>query len=252
VPVRQSYEDVQESAKGPGVEEWRQADKLRADLSATYQSLKEDDRYAPEYKSQRAWEEYEKVRARIEELAPAAREKMRRSAETSERLSIPTPEHEALITRDTDKLLLTTHERSRLEGLFNRAEQQAEKGPFKAKPLELLRAEYERGLDEGGPGGGATVRAVVQLARDYGLDVNAIVDGRPKHYHHESLAEADRRSMRANMVGRSVPQPPFPHPEDRSLRQTSERMGTYDSGAKAFIPREKGMLFKKSRRAPWK
>src|SRR5215218_10895284 len=85
-PLRQSYEDIQETATGAGVDEWREVDKLRANLSATYQSLKEDERYAEEYKSECAWAEYEKTKAHVEELAPAAREKMLRSAESLERL----------------------------------------------------------------------------------------------------------------------------------------------------------------------
>jgi hypothetical protein len=246
VPIRQSYEDIQETAKVPGVQEWREADKLRANLSATYQALKEDERYAEDYKSERAWAEYERTKARIEELAPAATEKMLRSAETMERLSIPVPEQQALVTKDTDKLLLTAHERSRLEGLINRAEQQA-KGPFKAKPVDILAREYERGLHEGGPGGGATVRAVVQLARDYGLDIDAIVDKHRKAHHHGALEDAQAARMRAQMVGRSVPQPPF-----RRGGGSHKDTGAYGPGAKAFIPQQKGMLFQKRRRPAWK
>ena len=50
-PVLQSYGSIQDSARGAGVEEWRQIDKLRADLSATYQSLREDPRYSEQYKA---------------------------------------------------------------------------------------------------------------------------------------------------------------------------------------------------------
>jgi hypothetical protein len=249
VPIRQSYEDIQETAKGPGVEEWREADKLRANLSAAYQALKEDECYAEAYKSERAWAEYEKTRAKIEELVPAAREKMLRSADTLERLSIPVPEHQGLITKDTDKLLLTAHERSRLEGLINRAEQRA-KGPFKAKPVDILAREYERGLHEGGPGGGATVRAAYELARDWGLDIHAIVDAHRKPRHHGAFEDAQQARRHAQMVSRSVPQPPFPHPE--RISQERGRAGTYGSAQKGFIPQEKGMLFAKKRRRSWK
>jgi hypothetical protein len=50
-PLRPSYESIQQEARGPGVEEWRQADRARDNLSELYRSLSEDDRYAPEYKS---------------------------------------------------------------------------------------------------------------------------------------------------------------------------------------------------------
>jgi hypothetical protein len=235
-PLRQSYEDIQREAKGPGSDEWRKADKLRADLTNLYDSLREDERYAQGYKSERAWAEYQKVREQVEQLAPTAREKMLKSADNLERLSVPHPEGESLITKDTDKLLLTAHERARLEGVLNRAEQQGEKtgGTFKQDPHKLLKAEYERGFDEGGPGGGATVRAIVGIARDFGLDLDKIIEGRRKDYHYESLEDAARARMRANLVGRSVPEPPFPHPLQGSR---SRDVGTYGGGGRMFVDR---------------
>ena len=250
-PIRQSYEDVQREAKGPGVEEWRKADKLRADLTNLYNTLREDERYAPEYKSERAWQEYEKVRQQVEQLAPEARDKLLKGAEGLERLSIPRPEGEGLLTKDTDKLLLTAHERDRLERLLDRAEKQGERtrGQLKRDPHDILKAEYARALSEGGPGGGATVRAVYELARDWGLDIDTIVDKHRKHYHHEALEGAQRRRIWANMIGRSVPQPPF-----ESGPSSPRDVGTYSNkGPKAFIPQKKGMYFApKNRRAPWK
>jgi hypothetical protein len=130
-PLRQSYEDLQPEARGPGSDEWRKADKLRADLTNHYNSLREDERYNEEYKSRTAWAEYEETHAQVEQLATEARQKMLRSADVLERMSIPTPELEGLLTKDTDKLLLRAHERSRIEGMLNWAEKQAEKSPFK-------------------------------------------------------------------------------------------------------------------------
>jgi hypothetical protein len=243
--INPSYEDIREKAKGPGVEEWRRADKARADLSGLYRNLSEDERYAPEYKAETAWTKYEETKAQVEKLAPEARQKMLKSAEGLERLSIPTPEGEGLITKDTNKLLLTAHERSRIEGLINRAERVAEKGPFKANPVDVLKAAYEQGLDQGGPGGGATVRAVYELARDWGLDIDAIVDARRKPRHHDTLEDAQRRRIQAEMVGRHVPEPPF----KRSGGLTAT--GTYTSRRKAFIPQEKTMQPKK-RKPYWR
>jgi hypothetical protein len=48
-PIRSTYKSVQGAARGPGVEEWRQVDRARSDLTELYRSLSEDDRYAPEY-----------------------------------------------------------------------------------------------------------------------------------------------------------------------------------------------------------
>jgi hypothetical protein len=245
--INLTYEGIQEKAKGPGVEEWRRTDKLRAELSATYQSLKEDERYAPEYKSETAWAKYEETKAQVDKLAPDARQKMLKSAESLERMSIPTPGSEGLITQDTDKLLLTAHERSRIEGLIARSEKAAKKGPFSANPVDILKAAYEQGLEKGGPGGGATVRAVYELARDWGLDIDAIVDDMRKPHHHGALEDAQRRRIQAEMVGRYVPEPPFKRGGSRIATGTYTR-----SGRKAFIPQESTPMQPKKRKPYWR
>jgi len=244
-PLRQSYEDIREKAKGPGVEEWRAADKARSDLASLYRTLAEDERYAPEYKTEQAWAAYEQTRAQVERLAPEAREKMLASAESLERMSIPAPEAEGIITKDTTKLMLTAHERTRLEGLLARDKESAAKSPFSPKPREILKAEYERGLGEGGPGGGATVRAVVGLARDWGLDIHSIVDDKRKHYHHGALQDAQAARERAQLVGRTVPEPPF----SQNVRAAT---GSYRVRPKALSAQEKKPLFSKRKRPNWK
>jgi hypothetical protein len=252
--MTETYESLQANARGPGVQEWLEVDKARSDLAQYYRSLREDDRYAPEYKAQKAWERYEQTRAEVAKLAPEARAKMLKSAESLERMSIPRPEGEPLITEDTDRLLLTAHERSRLESLIDRA-QKADKGPFKATPTNILKTEYERGLAEGGPGGGATVRAFVGLARDWGLDINAIVAEQRKPHHHGALEDAQAARMRADMVGRAVPEPPY---KRRGVAASAPRrdVGTYAAArGAAFVPRDKPReqqsLFKK-RRPSWR
>ena len=251
-PIRQSYEDVQREARGPGTDEWRATDKARANLTELYRNLQEDARYAQEFKAERAWQEYEKVRAQVEQLAPEARAKMLKSADNLERLAIPHPEGESLSTKDTNKLLLTAHERARLEGMLNRAERQA-KGPIKRDPMDILRSEFERGLDEGGPGGGATVRAIYQLCRDYGYDINRVVDGHRREVHHGALEDAERALMLAQLISRSVPEPPFPHPRQSQSKDVS----TYGAGGRIFVDRGPvGVVQRKpgsSRRRPsWK
>jgi hypothetical protein len=244
-PVHQSYESVQQEARGPGVDEWRRVDKARADLNAYYRSLSEDERYSPEYKSQAGWERYEQTKAQVEKLAPEARRKMLSSAASLERMSFPTPEGEALVTKDTDKLLLTAHERARLESLVNHRVNAA-KGPFKASPVDILKSEYERGLSEGGPGGGSTVRAVLGLLRDWGLDTDSVVDAHRKPHHHGALADAQAARQRADMVGTRVPQPPA------SLQAKPGASKASPTGTpKAYsIPRERHQIFKK--KPSWK
>jgi hypothetical protein len=243
--IRPTYESVQQQARGPGVEEWKRADKLRDDLSATYQSLRDDERYAPEYKSETAWAKYEETKAQVKKLAPEARSKMLKSADSLERLSIPTPEGEGIYTKDVSKLMLTASERGRIEGLVNRSEKAAGGSGFKARPQDLLKGEYARGLEEGGPGGGATVRAVYELARDWGLDINAIVDSHRKPYHHEALENAHLSRMRAEMIGRSVPEPPF------KKGGGAPRAGTYSGAPKAFVPKAGGQQLFKKRNRHW-
>jgi hypothetical protein len=57
--------------------------------------------------------------------------------------------------------------------------------------------------------------------------------------------------MRANMVGRSVPEPPFPHPR----HSQSKDVGTYRGKQKASIPNDRTALaktFQGRRRPSWK
>jgi hypothetical protein len=243
--IRPTYESVQQEAKGPGASEWKRADKLRDDLSATYQSLRDDERYAPEYKSETAWAKYEETKAQVEQLAPEARKKMLRSAEGLERMSIPTPEGEGIYTKDVSKLMLTASERGRIEGLINRSERASGGSGFKVRPQDLLKGEYARGLEEGGPGGGATVRAVYELARDWGLDIHTIVDKHRKAHHHGALEDAHAARMRAEMIGRTVPEPPFK--KAGGPGSSRKNVGTRSGAPLAFMPREQQMVAPKRR-----
>jgi hypothetical protein len=90
--------------------------------------------------------------------------------------------------------------------------------------VDILKAEYARGLDEGGPGGGATVRAIYQLCRDYGYDLYRVVDGRRRDVHHGALEDAGKARMRVLMVSGSVPKPPFERP---GAGKTRREVGTY-------------------------
>jgi hypothetical protein len=243
-----TYESVQGDARGPGVEEWRQVDKARSDLSELYRSLSDDDRYAHEFKTEKAWAAYERTRAHVDKLAPLARRKMLKSAKSLERMSIPTPECEGIITKDTNKLLLRAHERGRLEGLISRQHKMADKGPLKGKsPADVLKEEYERGLRDGGPGGGATVRAVIGLVRDWGLDLDGVVDAQRKAHHRGALEDAHSARIRADMIGRTVPEPPASLKKGTQGGSPRRNTGTYAGAPRTLVPREKPTLFKKQR-----
>jgi hypothetical protein len=231
-PISRSYDDIQRDARGPGVAEWKELDQERSKLRELYDDLKEDERYSAEHKAKTCWSKYEEVRAKVDALAPEARAKMLKSAEGLERMSVPTPEGEHLYTKDVGRLLLTAHERNRLESLINH--QGNAKGPFKVSPMDTLAQAYARGLDQGGPGGGATVRAVYEYARDHGLDIDGLVDAHRKPHHHGALRDADAARYRADLIGTTVPEPPF----ESAPRQVQR------SPTPAFLSRGKGKMLK--------
>jgi len=51
--MTETYESIQTEAKGPGVDEWRQVDRARSELTALYRGLAEDDTRTEEYKTER-------------------------------------------------------------------------------------------------------------------------------------------------------------------------------------------------------
>jgi hypothetical protein len=256
------YEDLREGATGPGAAEWKQADKARAGLTEFYNQLREDPRITDLARSEQAWARYEKVKAEVERLAPEAREKMTRSAESLEGLSIPVPEKEPLLTTDTQKLNLTQGEASRIYRKLDRAGGAVKGTPFAPDRASILKQEYAEGLATGGPKGGAVVRAVVEIARDMGLDIHQLVDEHRKEYHHGALQDAQQAMMRSQSVGRSVSKPPFPPPE--MLQQDPKGIGTYRSPAMlaqrspsprpgpSSSPGSLRKLFKGGRRPRWK
>jgi hypothetical protein len=250
--VNPTYEDIQSQAKGPGVEEWKRTDKARADLPAFYRELQEDPRITELVRSERAWERYEAAKAQVEADSQKAKELFTKSAQSAERFSVPMPESEGLTTNKTEKLLLTQGEQSRIYRRLDRLENA--RGPLKRSPIQVLEEEYARGLQIGGPQGGAICRAVYEIARDTGADIDAIVDKHRKHYHREALEDAQNAKMRLQLVGKSVSKPPFPHPD--KLAQGGKDVGTYRSKTSAFVPNSKTALAKKfsegKRRPSWR
>ena len=54
--INPTYEDIQSQAKGSGVEEWKRADKARADLTEFYRTLQDDPRISDLARSEKAWQ----------------------------------------------------------------------------------------------------------------------------------------------------------------------------------------------------
>ena len=161
------------------------------------------------------------------------------------------PESESLTTTNTKKLLLTQGEQSRIyRHLDCRA---SVRGPLKRSPMQVLNEEYARGLQICGPQGGAICRAVYEIARDTGADLDAVVDAHRRDSHRRALEDAHSAEMRLQLVGKSVSKPPFPRPD--KLGQGGKDVGTYRGKQKAFVPNDRTALAKalQGRRRPsWK
>ena len=250
--MTESYQDIQSRAKGPGVEEWKSADRARASLPEFYAQLEADPRITDLTRSEKAWERYEAIKAQVEAESSKARELSERSARTAERQSIPMPDAEPLMTTDKERLALTQGEHTRINRLIDRKSSRATKAtPFKLS--NLLKEEYARGLEVGGPKGGAVCRAVVEIARDSGEDIHHIVDGHRSPSQRRALEDAQSAEMRLGLIGKSVSRPPFPRPEQ--LQQGGKGVGTYRGKQKAFMPTTPGAstkLFQGRRRTHWK
>jgi hypothetical protein len=211
--MTETYEQLRDAASGDAGQAWRNADREESNLRALYRSLKEDPRYTQEHKAQKAWENYETARERIVAGREKARESLKKQAQTAERLSIPLPDGEALITTDTSKLLAAQNEAARIIRKLERASLASPaRGPFKPTPLEVLKEEYASGLEIGGMQGGVICRGVLMAADELGADTGAVVDGFRKQRHRKSLESAHHAQRLAFTIGGKAPEPPFPRP----------------------------------------
>ncbi len=208
--MSESYEQLRDGATGEGGDAWRATDKEESRLRELYRGLKEDPRYSEEHKSEQAWEAYERVKDKIAANKEKAREKLAKQARTGERFSIPMPGQEPLTTNDTNKLLASQNEAARIVRKIERVD--SGKGPFKPDQTEVLRNEYQRGLEVGGVQGGAICRGVLEAADELGVDKHSVVDPFRKERHHESLQSAEHAQRLTQLIGKQVPEPPFKRP----------------------------------------
>jgi hypothetical protein len=250
------------SSLRPGEAELGESTSARQKLMQTYEQLEGDERFTDEHRAQAAWEAYDKHKAVIETQGRAAREKMLRAADALERKSIPFPTGQGVRTRDVSLLSLTQGERARIterlehqNATIARMQAAGKNTPSFAedRPRKILHDEYARGLDTGGPLGGAICRAVIQLATDRGHDVDTIVDEHRKEWERDYLAEAHQTVRQANAVWTKVPMPPYKRPGGP---RSPEEAGSRRRSALG-LPRKghtsSGPLFPKQRRRPsWK
>ena len=237
--MTETYEQLRDSATGEAGDAWRRKDREEANLRTLYRTLKEDTRYTQEHKAEKAWERYEAAREKIEADTEKAREGLAKQVRSGERFSIPMPEGESLTPSDTSKLLASQNEASRIVRKVDRATTSGT-GPFKQNPAEVLKNEYERGLQIGGVQGGAICRGVLEAADELGVDKHQVVEGFRKQSHRNALSDSERASMLTQLIGSQIPQPPFARP-------SRPREGR----DKLLIPRERSMQTK-GRRPAWR
>jgi len=142
--MTENYEQLRDSATGEAGAAWKAADREEHNLRIPYQELNEDPRYTNEYKAEQAWERYEATKEKIAAGKEKARELLKKQARSAERLSFPFPAGEAPITTDTDKLIASQNEHTRIVRKLDRLAASA-KAPLAPDRLEVLRGEYGRG-----------------------------------------------------------------------------------------------------------
>src|SRR5829696_5751676 len=199
----------------------REAQAARHDLIRQYESLDSDERYTDEHRASRAWQAYDESKPLIEQKAKSAREKLLKSADEYELSSIPFPGGQSLRTNSVELLSLTQGERARIVERLgyeppNIARMKAAgknvPASAEARPANVLREEYARGLDIGGVQGGAICRAVISLAEDRGMSVDDIVDEHRRDWQRQRLQSAQDARIQARSVYSRVPLPSYKRP----------------------------------------
>ena len=247
--MSETYEQLRDRATGEGAEAWRAADLATSKLYSLYRELGDDPRYTTDFKSEKAWAAYEANKEKIETGKQKAREFLEKQARSAERFSLPFPEGEGPITGDTSKLLTSQNEAARVIRKLDRL-QSSSKGPFTPDRMEILRQEYERGLEVGGVQGGAICRGVLDAADELGLDKHAIVEPFRKDRHRESLERAAHSERLVGLIGGKVPEPPFSKPGAvRGGRGSELRRGS----STILLPGNRTLVSGPSRqRPPWR
>jgi hypothetical protein len=240
----------------------REAQAARRDLIRQYESLDSDERYTDEHRATAAWQAYDESKSLIEQKAKSAREKLLESADRHELSSLPFPGGQSLRTDDVQLLALSQGERSRIVERLgyeppNIARMKAAgknvPASAEARPANVLREEYARGLDIGGPQGGAICRAVIGLAEDRGMNVDDIVDEHRRQWQRDYLQNAQEARIQARSVYSRVPLPNYSRPGGA---KSPEEARAGKKRTPFGVPKEasSGPLFqKKGRRRPsWK
>ena len=224
--MTETYEQLRDSATGEAGVAWKAADHEESNLRTLYRDLKEDPRYTDSHKAETAWQRYEAAKEKIADGKAKARELLEKQAHAAERSSVPFPGGEGIITSDTQKLLASQNVASRIIRKLDRLDTSNE-GPFTPERTEVLRQEYERGMETGGVQGGAICRDVLSACDELGIEVNAVVDSFRKERHHEALQRAQQAARLAQYIGKRVPEPPFRKPGSAQRVSEAQRKNPF-------------------------
>lgn len=246
-PAAVSYESIRDGA-GDIAASWRIADREVSALREKYKKIEEDARYSDEHKASEAWRAFENSREKIVAARQEAREKIRAEARVAEHRPLPRPTNQSLIMTTDANLLTAQMEGQRLDRRVERMTSSG--GPFKGNVSEILRSEYQKGLERGGPEGRALCKGVLFVAEDRGISHEDLLNELRSEEHLEALDQARRYYELAALIGNDIPAPPVPKPGSNPRGSEEPR-----SGPRAFVPRQptvrettsKG----KSRRPPW-
>jgi hypothetical protein len=227
-----TYEDIRDSVPGDAGAAWRIADNELTALRTKYKKLQEDGRYSEEHKAEQAWSAYERAQEKVTAHRAEARERLEGEARMAEHRSLPRPVGESLVATKDEHLLVAEMAAARLERRVERLVNVD--GPFRGSPNEVLRAEYRKGLERGGPEGRALCKAVLMTAEDRGIAHEDLLGPLRSDEHLESLDEARQFRQMAQMIGNDIPKPPFSRPGARPRGSDDPRRG-----APGLVPRKK-------------
>jgi len=218
--MAESYEQLRDSSSGQIGDAWKRADRMESELRGYYRQLKEDPRYTEEHKAVQAWQRYDRDAEKITTARERSRNLLEDSARAYQRQSLPFPDGQGAITTDNDRIIMTQNEASRIVRKVDRLVSSA-RGPMKPDRVGILRSEYEKGLEIGGPMGGAICRAVISAADEYGVDEDSIVDSFRSERHKGLVESAQRNAIMLQSIGKAIPEPPFKRPGTVTLRNFS-------------------------------
>jgi hypothetical protein len=109
----------------------------------------------------------------------------------------------------------------------------------------MLREKFGRGLEVGGTVGGCVCRAVLSVADEHGVEIDAVVDGFRRPRHRELIERANHAEYLQQYLGKRLAEPSFEKPPSEKARISGigARALADDPGTK---PERKGPLPRKT------